>query len=356
MGWQTLTGSRYALAALAAVLVLAGPAAAQQPPQPRNSTPPTVSGAEPRQDGQTLTASNGSWTTYPQSSVSFRYEWQRCVTSCAAIAGATGQSYTLTSADVGSRVRVRVHGNCNVPTACTESSADSAQTGTVLPDPHNEGLPQISGLARENQLLAASAGFWRSVGSLGFAYQWLRCNRAGDNCSNIPAATGSEYRLKTADANATVRVAVTGRNGRGREATALSAQSAPVVRVSPGTRGPRLLSPFPTVVVAGLVQGAGVRLTEFSVRGPRGAIVSVRCRGRGCPFRRTRRRLRSRRTRIRSLQRTLRAGLVLDVRVTQRGFVGKYTRLRIRRGRAPARLDRCLVPGARRPRRCPRGV
>jgi hypothetical protein len=253
-------------------------------------------------------------------------------------------------------VRVRVHANCNIPAACTPSTADSAQTGTVLPDPLNEGLPQISGLARENQLLAASAGFWRSVGALAFGYQWLRCDRAGDNCLNVQGTTTPEYRLTAADAGATVRVAVTARNSRDRGATAVSAQTAPVSRFAPTRRGPRLLSPFPTVVVAGLVDGAGVRLTEFTVRGPRRAIVTIRCRGRGCPFRRTRRRLRTRRLRIRRLQRILRAGLILEVRVTQRGFVGKYTRLRIRKGRVPARVDRCLVPGARRPRRCPRGV
>ncbi len=36
------------------------------------------------------------------------------------------------------------------------------------------------------------------------------------------------------------------------------------------------------------------------------------------------------------------------------GTVGKYTRFRIRRGRAPARVDSCFVAGSGgRPTRCP---
>ena len=339
-----------------AALAVAAPAQAQEPPQPRNTSAPTVTGGEPRQEGQTLNALPGSWSTYPQSRVSHRYEWQRCTTSCTAIAGATGHSYRLATADVGSRIRVRVYGNCDVPGLCTEAAADSAQTGTVLADPHNEGSPEITGLPRERGVLVASAGFWRSVASLSFGYQWLRCNRFGDRCSNIAGATGSAYRATAADAWAALRVAVTARNGRGRDATALSPQTGPVTRFTPGRSSLRLLSPFPSVVVAGLVSGRGVRLTELAVRGPRGAVLTVRCRGRGCPFRRKRQRLRGRRTRVKRLQRRLRAGVSIELRVTRRGFVGKYTRLRIRGGRAPARVDRCLVPGARRPRRCPRGT
>jgi hypothetical protein len=48
----------------------------------------------------------------------------------------------------------------------------------------------------------------------------------------------------------------------------------------------------------------------------------------------------------------LRAGVRLEVFVTKRGMIGKYTRFRIRRGKAPARLDRCLVPGVKKPVRC----
>jgi hypothetical protein len=43
----------------------------------------------------------------------------------------------------------------------------------------------------------------------------------------------------------------------------------------------------------------------------------------------------------------------LELFVRQRGKVGKYTRFTIRGGKPPARVDRCLMPGTRRPVRCP---
>jgi hypothetical protein len=96
------------------------------PTPPANTSPPTISGAA--QQGQTLTASPGSWSgTQP---ISYGYEWRRCDSaggSCAAIAGATASSYTLTSADVGSTLRVAVTGSNSAGSA----TAVSAPTAVV---------------------------------------------------------------------------------------------------------------------------------------------------------------------------------------------------------------------------------
>jgi hypothetical protein len=79
---------------------------ARRATSPVNTSPPTISGTP--QEGQTLVANPGAWTgTQP---ISFSYWWLRCDRnggSCAGISGATGQSYSLTSADVGQTVRVR---------------------------------------------------------------------------------------------------------------------------------------------------------------------------------------------------------------------------------------------------------
>jgi hypothetical protein len=59
--------------------------------------------------------------------------------------------------------------------------------------------------------------------------------------------------------------------------------------------------------------------------------------------------------RIRALEgRRLAAGAVVVVRVSAPGRMGKYTRFRVRSGRVPARIDRCMQPGERAPVRCPR--
>lgn len=113
---------------------------------------------------------------------------------------------------------------------------------------------------------------------------------------------------------------------------------------------PSLLAPFPIVRIRGEATSTGALVRLLSVRAPRGARIDVRCRGRRCPRRLV---LRSRGVnRIRPLERYLRAGTVIEVRVSRPGRLGKYTRFRVRRGRAPARFDSCVLAGARRPTGC----
>ena len=95
------------------------------PDPPLNSVLPSVSGTA--QQGQTLSASTGTWSGSP---TSFAYRWRDCDTSgagCVDIAGATGSSYLLQAADVGHTLRVVVtatNGSGSTP-------ATSAQTGAV---------------------------------------------------------------------------------------------------------------------------------------------------------------------------------------------------------------------------------
>jgi hypothetical protein len=104
------------------------------------------------------------------------------------------------------------------------------------------------------------------------------------------------------------------------------------------------------VRLTGRVSGSRSRILRLSVRAPRRATVRVRCTGRGCPSR-----VRSRRGSgsFKELKRTLRAGAVLEVFVTQAGTFGKYTRFTIRSGAPPRRADRCVLQGTRAPVVCP---
>jgi hypothetical protein len=353
---RTLRATRWSLPfVLAAVMVAPAPSFAG-PPYPNNTSQPRVQDSEPRQDGQTLTAYPGGWTPAPQTSISYAYRWFRCGATCYAIPGATGKSYKLGSADVGLHMKVQVTANCSAPPPlCQKMTRTSPATGKVLPDPRNEGRPVVTGEPTEGQVLVGSAGLWRSVTRLAYAYRWLRCNADGGSCGSIPGATRSAYRLTGADTERTIRLSVTASNRRPRRSVSLSAHT-PVIahRQMRPRRGLRLISPFPRIVLAGVVTPAGVSLSEFSIRGPRRVLVRVRCRGRGCPFRRRRARMRRRLLRIHALERPLPAGIVLRVIVTKRGFIGKYSIFRIRRNRRPARKDRCVRPDARRPSRCPR--
>jgi PKD repeat protein len=112
------------------------------------------------------------------------------------------------------------------------------------------------------------------------------------------------------------------------------------------------MRPFPVVRIAGVVLPHGALVKILSVRAPRGARVLVRCRGTGCPVRAVARSSATSVLRIRRFERTLRAGIRLELFVRKPQRIGKYTRFAIRAGKAPARVDRCLLPGSKRPVRC----
>ena len=117
---------------------------------------------------------------------------------------------------------------------------------------------------------------------------------------------------------------------------------------------PELLRPFPVVRLNVVITHAGARVRLLGVRATPGVRVIVHCRGRGCPWRRRSVLSEDGSVRFRRLQRRLRAGTVIEIFAGSPGTVGKYTRFRIRRGRAPARVDSCFVAGSGgRPTRCP---
>jgi hypothetical protein len=114
-----------------------------------------------------------------------------------------------------------------------------------------------------------------------------------------------------------------------------------------------LLRPSPVVRLRVLSTPAGMRVSLLGVRGPAGMSVRVRCHGRDCPWRSRSVVADDGGVRFRRLQRRLRAGTVIEVFATREGRIGKYTRFRIRRGRAAERMDACVAPGATRPSACP---
>ena len=94
-------------------------------PAPVASALPTIEGSAAV--GQALAASPGTWSGSPSNTL---YHWQRCDlagSSCVDIAGATASTYTITSADVGSTVRVEV----TASNADGSAMAASAPTATV---------------------------------------------------------------------------------------------------------------------------------------------------------------------------------------------------------------------------------
>jgi hypothetical protein len=149
---------------------------------------------------------------------------------------------------------------------------------------------------------------------------------------------------------------------------AVSTAYQPVTIASPVSAGgkqgkspPRLMSPFPVVRIAGKVGPRGALIRRLTVRAPVGSTVAIRCRGRGCPFRRKSQTLAlagakapSKTIRVKKLERRLlRGGASIKILVSRAGEIGKYTRFKIRTGKAPLRTDLCLAPGSTAPKECP---
>jgi len=212
------------------------PTAVIEPPTPTNSVAPTISGSTV--EGQTLTAANGAWTHSP---TSFTYKWLRCDSTsanCSAIGSATAQTYELTAADVGHKLKVEVTAH----NAGGEGSATSVASALVTAlVPVNTVLPEIEGQPVVERTLTAKHGAWDN-GPTSYSYQWLRCFVGGGSCSPIAGATGQTYTLATEDAFYAIRVEVTAENAVGSafarsEPTATIEYAAPVDLTKPTIEG-----------------------------------------------------------------------------------------------------------------------
>jgi PKD repeat protein len=123
---------------------------------------------------------------------------------------------------------------------------------------------------------------------------------------------------------------------------------------------PRLLdslSPFPVVRLTGSVRRDGkTDVARFAVHGPRGARVTARCIGSvDCPFHSRTEKIGKRgRVKLTALQRRFGAKTTLEVFVTQKQLIGKFTRFKLRQHKPPKRVDRCVKGNDLKPIHCPR--
>ncbi|MEY2472598.1 MAG: trimeric autotransporter adhesin [Actinomycetota bacterium] len=187
------------------------------PPAPVNTVLPSITGTIGT--GLVATADKGTWINAP---TAFAYQWQLCdnnagtVGTCTDIPGATGTTYTPSASDQGHFIQVVVTGsNIGGQTSATSAAryVPPPPTNSVLPFIKNGAAVATGANVFEGDRLKAINGSWTDVAT--FAYQWQKCDAAGDNCADIPGATHDTYAVGHDDIGGTLRVKVTGTNPDG---------------------------------------------------------------------------------------------------------------------------------------------
>ena len=159
----------------------------------------------------------------------FSYQWiSNDGTTDADIQGETGATYTLTDANKGKTVKVRVSFTDD---ADNEETVTSAATATVAARPNRPatGAPIIGGTVRVGETLATDVlGIADEDGleNATFSYQWI--SNDGTTDADIQGETGATYTLTDANKGKTVKVRVSFTDDADNEETVTSAATATV--------------------------------------------------------------------------------------------------------------------------------
>lgn len=164
------------------------------------------------------------------------YQWLR---NGVAIGGANASTYTLTQADVGLPISLRVS---YTDLQGASESIDSAPTGLVANvNDGPTGSVTITGTAREGQTLTAGHTLADEDGLGVVSYQWLRGG------VEIAGATGTTYALQQGDVGLAISVRASYTDGFGTGESVLSALTLPVENVNDAPTGGIVISGEPNV-------------------------------------------------------------------------------------------------------------
>ena len=166
---------------------------------------------------------------------SFSYQWLRDGIEITSGTGSTSDTeatgYTLTSADIGSEISVRVSYTDGYGTAESVTSAATSAVLNVNDDP--VGSVTIEGTAIEGETLTVVASLTDADGVGSFSYQWLRDGieiTSGTGSTSDTEATG--YTLTSADIGSEISVRVSYTDGYGTAESVTSAATSAVLNVN----------------------------------------------------------------------------------------------------------------------------
>jgi hypothetical protein len=173
---------------------------------------PTITTADTFAVGQQLTAAppdyfeaDGATPLGPTPTLT--YTWYRNGT---AISGQTGETYTLTSTDRGTKITVKV--KATLPGRLAHTSAVSTATAAIAYGTLDDGSLVLSTESNTTIYPKVQVKFTGTVTTPGvsYSYQWYRDNPADLTApAKITGATASSYTLTAADSQREVSVVVT---------------------------------------------------------------------------------------------------------------------------------------------------
>ena len=182
---------------------------------------PTVTGAPTV--GQVVTVGQVKWSQPATSS----YAWERCNANgrlCTPITGATAQTYTVATEDVGYTLLAAV----TAATTTVLSLPTTAARPASGPTPRTR--PSVRGTLQVGQQLEGFIGTWLGSGTISYAYQWYRCDTTASHCRLIRGATGRRYTQVARDVGMTLGLTI-----RATDASGTATAYAPVTGlVAPG--------------------------------------------------------------------------------------------------------------------------
>ena len=187
---------------------------------------PTISGTA--QVGETLEVdTSGIADADGLSNVQYEHQW---LADDAEIAGATGSTYTLVTADEGKALKVEASFTDDAGNGETLTSA-ATETVAAAPQPNASatGAPAISGTPQVGQTLTAdTSGITDDDGleNAVFGYQWISNDGTAD--ADIQDATDATYALADDDVGKTIKVRVSFTDDKGFEETLTSAATTAV--------------------------------------------------------------------------------------------------------------------------------
>jgi hypothetical protein len=258
----------------AAFASLVGPIAPKLPLL-ESTAQPVVTG--PPVEGKTIEVTTGTWSPVP---ASLTYRWERCNPNgraCAAIAGSTSSSYTVTGADLGHALLTIVQAINGTTIQNAFSTATPAVVGPGVHGPKATIGPTVVGVPSTGQQLSVAPGIWSGVGPIAFTYRWYRCDSMGSHCALGQSSPAGSYLIATDDAGETIGVTLVATDSTGTTTAYTSL-------VGPVTAARATLAPTTVPTISGTQTVGGTLTVEQGVwtgTPTRYAVAWLRCNRNG---------------------------------------------------------------------------